>query len=156
MEKYDVNEIVKWILSKEKINYNRLERYLYFLYGEYLVIKNDDVNNIDIELFKNNFEGWAYGAVNTLVYNEYSNSTYKIMDLNPNTTINISMEDDDILTGIYNKYKNYSTDELEEMMHRQKPWLNSRIGIGFFDIGTNKITTKDIFESFKYGINNRF
>lgn len=138
MEKYEVNEIVKWLLSKEKINYNRLQRYLYFLYGEYLAIKNNDVNNIDIKLFKNDFEEWAYGAVNTLVYNEYSDSTYKVMDLNPNTIINISKEDDDILTNIYNKYKNYSTDELEEMTHRQKTWLNSRIGLSFFDIGTNK------------------
>lgn len=67
--------------------------------------------------------------------------------------ISISPEDEIILNGIYNKYKKYSTDDLEILSHKQEPWKNSRIGIDFFDIGNRPISTKDIFECFKNGCN---
>lgn len=153
MERYDVQEVAKWLLKKEPITHKRLQKYLYFFYGEYLAIKNDDTNNIIIELFKNDFEGWAHGPVSPKIYNIFKGSGYRSLILHPNTKVNISEEDNIILNGIFIKYRDYTTEQLEQLSHKQKPWLNSRVGLDCFDIGNKNITTKDIFECFKYGIN---
>lgn len=156
MEKYDVQEVAKWLLKKESTTHKRLQKYLYFFYGEYLARKNNDINDDDIiiELFINDFEGWAHGPVSPKIYNIFKGSGYHSLSLHPNTNVNISEEDNIILNDIYTKYKDYTTEQLEQLSHKQKPWLNSRIGLDCFDIGNKSITTKDIFECFKYGINN--
>ena len=153
MKKYDVRDVAKWILDKEPMTHKRLQKYLYFIYGEYLAIKNDDISNIKIELFENDFEGWAHGPVSPTIYNIYKGSGYRPLSLNPTAKINISNEDVIILNGIYDKYKEYTTDGLEILSHKQAPWKNSRVGLNWFDIGNRNITTLDIFECFKNGNN---
>ncbi len=154
MNKYNINEIVKWLLSKNEMTHKRLQKLLYFSYGEYLAIKNENKENIKIALFNNDFEGWAHGPVSPKIYNIFKGSGYKTLGLHPNSSINIDDEDNIILNGIYNKYKEYTTDELEKISHEQAPWKNSRIGLGTFDIGNKRITTEDIFECFKNGASN--
>lgn len=154
MEKYDIKEIVKWLLKKKPMTHKRLQKCLYFFYGEYLAIKNDDIHNLKTELFKNDFEGWAHGPVSPKIYGIFKGSGYRQLSLHPNVNVNITEEDDIILNGIYTKYEDYTTDDLEKLSHEQKPWKNSRLGLDCFDIGNRNISTEDIFECFKNGINN--
>jgi hypothetical protein len=52
MEKYDIQEVAKLILSKEElINHKRLQKYLYLFYGNYLAIKNSSVNELKLNYF---------------------------------------------------------------------------------------------------------
>ena len=150
MEKYDIREVAKWILKKEDmVTHKRLQKYLYFLYGEYLAKNNNCDQNIELELFHNDFEGWAHGPVSPTIYDIYKGSGYKPLIIHPNCIINICREDEEILNQAYDKYKNYDTDKLEEISHEQEPWKKSRRGLGIYDIGNNPISTLDIYYCFK-------
>lgn len=149
MEKYDIQEVAKWILSKEElINHKRLQKYLYLFYGDYLAIKNTSVNELKIELFHNDFEGWIAGIISPTIYELYKNSGYKPLSIHYNYTAAISRNDEIILNKIYTKYKNYTTDELEKISQIQMPWVNSRRGLATYEIGNKHINEVDIYNCF--------
>lgn len=148
MEKYDVRDITRWILKKEPVTHKRLQKYLYFFYGEFLANRNSCVNKIDVELFKNDFQGWAHGPVSPTIYDIFKGSSYHPLLSRSEIKLDICTEDEELLNKIYNKYRVYSTDRLEELSHEQEPWKNSRDGLGIFDIGTKPILTADIFNCF--------
>lgn len=151
MEKYDIREIAKWILRKEDmVTHKRLQKYLYFLYGEFLAQKNNSSNELNIELFHNDFEGWAHGPVSPTIYAIYKNSGYKPLSIHPNCNIDISKEDETILNEIYIKYMNFGTDELEKISHQQLPWINSRKGLNVYEVGNKPLSSMDIYECFKH------
>ena len=154
MIRYDIRDIARWLLKKEPMTHKRLQKYLYFFYGEYLVIKNLDFEHISTELFANDFEGWAHGPVSPIIYQIYKGSGYRCLQLHPSAKVDVCSQDEIILNGIYDKYKKYTTDELEDMSHKQNPWKKSREGLDCFDIGNRPIKTIDIFECFKNGSNN--
>lgn len=148
MEKYNIKTVTKWILKKEPTTHKRLQKTLYFMYGEYLALKNTNLEGELTELFKNDFEGWAHGPVSPTVYSIFKGSSYKPLMLHPATIVEITEEDNEILDRIYNKYLNHSTDELEEISHAQEPWINSRIGMDSFAVGNRQLSTVDIFNCF--------
>ncbi len=148
MIQYDIRTIAEWILSREELTHKRLQKYLYFFYGEYLARMNNSIGGRVIELFRNDFEGWAHGPVSTTIYAIYKGSGYRPLRIHSSTVMNVTVEDNAILSEIYNKYKSYTTDQLENLSHQQIPWINSRIGLGWFDIGNRPLTIEDIFECF--------
>lgn len=148
MIQYDIRTIAEWILSHEELTHKRLQKYLYFFYGEYLARMNDNINGRIIELFRNDFEGWAHGPVSPTIYAIYKGSGYKPLRIHSSVIMNISSEDNTILLEIYERYKNYTTDQLEYLSHQQSPWKKSRVGLEWFEIGNRPLLTIDIFECF--------
>ena len=153
MIQYDIRVIAEWLLSHEELTHKRLQKYLYFFYGEYLSRMNDDIDGITIELFRNDFEGWAHGPVSPTIYAIYKGSGYRPLMIHSCTSVSVSAEDNAILLEIYDQYKKYTTDQLESLSHKQSPWINSRVGLEWFDIGNRPLSTEDIFECF-HGNNN--
>lgn len=146
MEKYEIIDIVKWLLSKEDMTHKRLQKYLYFLYAEYLVETNADVNNIGLKLFKNDFEAWVHGPVSKSIYSIFRGTGMSILTINSAIDNKIELQDVEILEKIYNKYMNFGTETLETMTHVHDPWKNARGVLGANEICTEPISDKSIFE----------
>lgn len=94
-------------------------------------------------LFNEDFEAWRNGPVcRELFYmhrgkfiiseHDLSKGNYDNLDDDQRETINIVLRD----------YGTMEPFELRDLSHSEKPWKDMRVGLGDFDIGTNKIITK--------------
>lgn len=144
-EKYDIFEIVNWLLDKENMTHKRLQKYLYFIYSEYLVEVNDSADNIIKTLFHNDFEAWIHGPVSPIVYGVFRGSGMDILALSKKYETKISNEDIKIVEKIYNKYQKYETYELEQKSHEHDPWKKARGNLNSFEICTSPISDSSIY-----------
>lgn len=144
--KYDVFDIVEWLLNKGPMTHKKIQKLLYFIYSEYLYIRNVGKKEINEVLFFNDFEAWVHGPVSLKVYNNLRGSGYELIGLSSEFRSKLSKEDDEILNKIYLRYREYTTYQLEILSHEQEPWLKARGSCLENEICTNKITDEFIFE----------
>ena len=50
----------------------------------------------------------------------------------------------DILNKVYDTYGVYDGDELENLTHKEEPWIKARSGCGPLDYSRNPISMKDM------------
>lgn len=61
--KYSIEEIKNWFLSKESMTPKKLQKLLYYAYSWDMVFENEDIDNLDVFLFNEEFEAWVHGPV---------------------------------------------------------------------------------------------
>ncbi len=96
----------------------KLQKLLYYAQGWYLAINKRP-------LFNEEFQAWAHGPANPAIYNKYKIYGYNSIDL-PKAYPKISQDNLDFLYTIWNTYGIYDGKYLEDLTHKEKPWLEAR------------------------------
>ncbi len=138
----DINDVADYIISKMDeaswLNVLKLQKLLYYVQAWTLAIEN-------VRCFDGEFQAWVHGPVNREIYDRFKDekSMYsrvrardmrkgfdpEEMDLDVRTNINSVLE----------VYGDFSDDQLEEMTHREQPWIDAREGCSPRERCTNDI-----------------
>lgn len=132
-----------------------LQKILYFIQEIYMTL-------YDIPLFKEDCYAWVHGPVYENVYNLFKEFKYNPIDDNrfiilKNRFEVLSNEEKDIINLVLNSFGNYSGKVLEQITHKETPWVESRKGYSLLERSNILITKEQIKTYFKavhkvYGI----
>lgn len=146
MREKELNPIIvaNYFLTKASITQKKLQKLTYYAYVDYIV-ENNYIDNITNVLFSEQPEAWLHGPVFPTLYQEY-----KMFNWNPipksDNQINIPQHIKKILDKVFEKYKDYSADELEYKTHCEKPWQEARNELDFYSPSNEKISLESIFK----------
>ena len=137
--------IADFFLTKKELTPKKIQKLVYYAYSWFIALNNEKANEINNVLFAEVPEAWLHGPVFPSLY-----SKYKLYSWNevPKETKNITFENDDLisfLNDIWNKFGEFSADELEYMTHQELPWINARKNILSNNPTNQKISLEDIF-----------
>lgn len=118
-------------IAGEKIDEMKLHKLLYFIQRESYAIKNEP-------LFEEAMEGWVHGPVSTDVRKVFYDGDILCY------SGNISLEAERIVNGIIEEYGSMASWKLRDLSHCEISWKNSRTGLKHNEIGSKKISLKDI------------
>lgn len=97
-------------------------------------------------MFTNELEAWIHGPVSPELYERYKVYGYEKI---PKKNINIVNEElKGIVEQIYRIYGKLDGDELEQLTHKESPWLKARNGIESWVPSNKRIDFKDLKEFF--------
>ena len=143
----DIFNVAKFFLnivdrdSGSTITPLKLQKILYYAQGYYLALN-------DIELFDEDFQAWAHGPANPDIYEEYKKYGFESIDA-PNEKPIFEENIVDFLNSIWNTFGIYDGKYLEELTHKEKPWLDARKGFKPGEACTEIITKESMKEFFK-------
>lgn len=139
-------DVSKHIFSFQSCTNLRLQKLLYLVYQEYL-------KTFDTPLFDDKFYAWTYGPVCKRVYDEYNN----IKEIDKENDVDKIKKDPlslsmfklyshqnakailEIINGVMNKYKNYSTNSLVDLVHNNNSaWIKTKLFNEIKDIDIKK------------------
>lgn len=120
-DEYKAMDIAKYFINELHPEPLKLQKLLYFAQGFSYAF-------YDKELFNDDFEAWVHGPVIPSIYHEYKSYEYNPIDLNYNLK-EFSNDVIDLLEYIKKNYAKYDAKYLEEITHKEEPWLLSRTGL---------------------------
>ena len=115
----------------EEIDEMKLQKLLYFSQRECIAVTNEP-------MFPESFEGWKYGPVCRELRGSITPDG--IIDYDSD----ISDENKYIVNNVIAEYGALASWKLSELSHREKSWLNARVGLKEWENGRNKISLADI------------
>lgn len=122
MEKqYSAMIIAKWFINELHPEPLKLQKLLYLSQG-FSYAFNDSA------LFFEEIEAWVHGPVIPSVYHEYKKYGYNPIITNY-TLPTIDKNALDVLNYVKDNFSKYDSKYLEEMTHKQEPWILSREGL---------------------------
>ena len=139
---YSVLDVAKYIIQYCKIqgyyiSNLKLQKILYFVQAEFLVVSNR-------ACFREEIEAWDFGPVVPEVYHEYKCfGSSRIIDNSFDYT-NITKNDRTLIEGIVDECSKYSASQLVELTHKQRPWKDA-----YQKYHNNIISNESIREYFK-------
>ena len=118
-------DIANWFLGKvdreagDLITHLKLQKLVYYAQAWALVL-------LEQPLFSEDFEAWAHGPVLPSVYQKFSH--YKGIPIPmPEDTPTFNSDDVDwVLSETFRVYGYLTAKYLEELTHREEPWLEAR------------------------------
>lgn len=138
-----------WILHNiPDVTNKKLQKLMYYAYAWYLVLFNEDENDLENRLFSNSFQAWVHGPVIPELYQmlkEYQGDVIPVDVFDKHNYKKFNADELDLLNQIKEVYGNYNGNQLESITHQETPWKNARGNCGAYDICKNKISDKDIF-----------
>ncbi len=120
-DEYKAIDIAKYFINELHPEPLKLQKLLYFAQGFSYAF-------YDKELFNDDFEAWVHGPVIPSIYHEYKSYEYNPIDLNYNLK-EFNKDVIDLLEYVKKNYAKYDGKYLEEITHREEPWLLSRTGL---------------------------
>lgn len=149
---YNINIICEYILSKKAITPKALQKLLYYCQGFYYAFTSK-------WLFKDIPQAWQHGPVYPDIYSKYKEYKYNpiiIVDIDSNSiSEQLSDTTKTFLDSIIKYYSCYTGDTLEDLSHKESPWLNSRIGLSDSDSSCNQIDMDELASYFS-SIKNKY
>lgn len=128
-----VHDVAAYIISKLRpVDAMKLQKLLYYSQAWSLVWD-------DRALFNAGIEAWANGPVIREVFKAYQGQ-YKISKPkygNPSALTSKEKQTIDAVLRFYGKKSGYF---LSQLTHRERPWMDARIGIAPGDLGDREIT----------------
>jgi len=130
MHIFDVSDYIAVKLNEggAYLNVLKLHKLLYYVQSWGLAFGEGEV-------FEGKFQAWVHGPVNREVYDRYcsTKSMYSTVgiddirtDFDPN---NLPEKKRAVIDSVLEVYADYTGDQLEEMTHREDPWINARSGL---------------------------
>lgn len=123
---YSPNSIANWFLAKtdreagESITHLQLQKLLYYSQAWALILLNKP-------LFEEDFQAWAHGPVLRSVYDKYSGNRWNALPPPQDTEEEtIDEQTDQLLEEVYRVYGKFSGKTLEQLTHREPPWVEAR------------------------------
>lgn len=125
----------------------KLQKLLYYAQGYFLAIN-------DKPLFKEDFQAWAHGPANPEIYDKYRVYGSNAIDApDINTVPEFENNIVDFLYDIWATFGIYDGKYLEELTHKEAPWINARKGYNPGDVCHKVITKESMKEFFKTKVN---
>lgn len=142
----DVITLSKWLVTKGETSLLKIQKILFFLRVEEL--KNNDIKNTYFDA-NHNFEAWIYGPVNVKSFKylqPWFNSLNEVEEylLNDKEVEEIDKK----YQKYYDKYKNFSPNELVDISHKSLAWNNARKGYSDTQICKVLLEEDQIFTTF--------
>lgn len=119
--------IVKLDAGGETLSHLKLQKLLYYTQAWYLAFNKKP-------LFKAKFEAWVHGPVSRTIYNRFSDtkSLYSLLnagDIRPDFLLeSVDAESQTHIDEVLDAYAAFSGSELEDMTHKEQPWIKAREG----------------------------
>ena len=136
-----VEAVAKLIISfRDDITNKKLQKLSYYVYAWYLTIYNDLIADIE-------FEAWEHGPVCRKIYNLYKRYGWNTI---PRYEGFILVDDDVVkfVKSVLMYYGDMDAEELEELTHKEEPWLNARKGCDPRSWSNAVISKEDIIECY--------
>ncbi len=137
-----VADYLVWHSQKhgDPISNLKLQKLLYYAFGWFLVLE-------DQQLFGDAMKAWVRGPVVPTVYHKYKSYAWqpissKVAKPDVPARVEIHLQD---LMQVYGDYSAYT---LEELTHKETPWLNARKGIAPHQASSRPISLEDVSEYF--------
>lgn len=121
-----------------------LQKLLYYIQSEYLYLYNKP-------LFVEDAEAWVHGPVYVNVYNLFKEFTYNPIDDNRfiifyKKYLDLNEDEKNTIDLVLDTYGRYSGKVLENIAHKEVPWINARGEYGKDELCQNIISKKNIKE----------
>ncbi len=102
----------------DDVSNKKLQKLAYYVYAWYLTIYGRKI--VDIQ-----FEAWEHGPVCRKLYNRYRCYGWKVIPMYKGFVL---ADDETIkfIQSVLNVYGALSADDLEELSHKESPWLRAR------------------------------
>lgn len=143
---HDINDVVNFFLCKSAMSPKKLQKLLYYAYAWTLAILNDEANDLHTRLFSNRIEAWVHGAVVPEIYEQYKQYGWSNIPQKDDFNKTVFSEDEiDILNQVWNVYGIYTGNQLEEICHKETPWIEARNGLPPYVSSNNVISDKTMF-----------
>jgi uncharacterized phage-associated protein len=117
----ELDTATKYFINELQPDTLKLQKLLYFTQGISFCM-NDE------EFFDEQFEAWVHGPVVPSVYHEYKSYGYNPINVNYDIQ-DINERQKSILDYVKVNYGKYDGKYLEELTHKQTPWLYARQGL---------------------------
>lgn len=147
--KYETNikKVANYFLEKENMSQKKLQKMCFYAYSWYLYFNNDIETGFNSKLFPNDFEGWVHGPVSFVLYKAFPFVGSKPLKVKKSFGF-INEENASLVSFldlVYDTFKEYTGNELEEMTHLEKPWREARIGKQLFEPGHTILKDETIY-----------
>lgn len=106
----------------------KLQKLLYYVQAWHLAL-------YDKTFFDGKFQAWIHGPVNRAIYDRFAEQYSLYTPIYPKDLRDFSeehhftQEECEFLNAVLNAYAGFSGDQLEELTHREQPWIEARAGI---------------------------
>lgn len=137
--KMDILEVADAFLYLDSMSPKKLQKLCYYAQGWYAGLTGR-------RLFTNELEAWIHGPVSPKLYEKYKMYGYENIPQKDVNTEDIELRG--IVEQIYRIYGKLDGDELEQLTHKESPWLNARKGIESWAPSNEKIKFADLVEFF--------
>lgn len=143
-----VEQVSNYLICKlEKVTPLKLQKMLYYSCALYYTLRNKKFLDTEIK-----FEAWVHGPVNSILYSTYKDSARmnelivceKSMDFS-----RLNIKEKEFLDNIVQTLGDYSGPVLENLSHREDPWINARKGYSEFQPSNVLISYNDMKNYYK-------
>lgn len=132
--------LAKLILSKEQMSNKKLQKLCYYVYAWHMALFNRPISDTV-------FEAWVHGPACYELYNEYKKYGWDEIPKCHEFLI-VDIEVRNFVDKVFSIYSKYSADELEEMTHKETPWINARTNCGKYESSRNIIAKSDMINCY--------
>ena len=137
---YDALTIAKWIINRVHPEPLKLQKLLYLAQGYSYAFH-------DRPLFYDELEGWVHGPVVRDVYNTFRHYQFNNIDIDFQIE-ELDSEAIEVLNYVIDNFSKYDAKYLENLSHRQEPWILSRNGLDPDERSDKTITKESISNYF--------
>lgn len=124
----NINDVCDYIIVKlaeagDTPSVLKIQKLLYYVQSWHLAINKT-------ALFNGKFQAWIHGPVNREIYNRFVNNKFMYSSVGISDLLggqdNLSKEDKLSIDDVLDVYAKFTGSQLEEMTHKEDPWLNAR------------------------------
>ena len=136
-----VFDVAKYILIKQgEMTAMKLQKLVYYVKAWGLVWDEE-------EIFPEEFEAWANGAVCRDLYDKHRRKFIVYSKLISNGRVeNIPQNHEDTINEILRFYGKYTAQQLSDINHQESPWKDARVGLEPDERSENLITSAAMHE----------
>jgi len=121
---YKALDVAKWIVANidreagDSITHLKLQKLLYYVQAWSLTLHEEP-------MFDEDFQAWAHGPVVESVFHEYKQHQWDALPP-PDNVPKLKKADAQHVIDVLSLYGNLSAKKLENMTHREDPWIIAR------------------------------
>lgn len=137
---FDIYEVADEFLSIESMTQKKLQKLCYYAQGWYAAITNR-------KLFNDQIQAWVHGPVSPKLYEKFRMFGFNKIPKRESKVTDEELKG--IVKEIYRIYGKLDGDQLEELTHKEMPWINAREGLEAYESSTNPIKFDDMVSFFQ-------
>ena len=145
-----IEDVTDYVITRAKLEeapvsltHLKLQKILYYIQAWSLGINEK-------ALFNESFQAWVHGPVCREVYDRFSTKTmYSEIELSDRVKeggFDLSSDQTNFIEYILENYLRFSGAELEDMTHKEQPWIEARSGLSQFARSENSISVDSMKE----------
>ncbi|MBC9912331.1 Panacea domain-containing protein [Chitinophaga varians] len=148
---HTVDQIADWFLARldtnagDTISPLKLQKLVYYAQAWHLAIFNQP-------LFNEPIQAWVHGPVVPSLYQRFKDNCRDcLIGINTNglEKTNFPSETEDLLNEVYSIYGEHSASYLEQLTHREMPWIKARKGVPLYQRSEEVITVESMIDYYK-------